>query len=76
MEVVAGVVEDKEHAGVSGVGGDFVEVDDAVELIGSADPLIDCLAHLFAGGRLVFCSDEGCEGGSVDFNAVGVGSDG
>ena len=76
MEVVAGVIEYEEHAGVSWVGGDFIEVDDAVELIGGADPLIDCLAHLFAGGRLVFCSDEGCEGGSVDLDAVGMGSDG
>ncbi len=29
MEVVAGVVEREEHAGVGGVCGDFVEVDDA-----------------------------------------------
>jgi len=74
--VVAGVVEDEKHAGVGGVGGDFVEVDDAVELVGGADPLVDGLAHLFAGGGLVFGSDEGREGGSVDLDAVGVGSDG
>ena len=30
VEVIAGVVEGKEHAGVGGVGGDLVEVDDAV----------------------------------------------
>ena len=45
MEVVAGVVEREKHAGVGGVGGDFVEVDDAVELVGGADPLVDGLAH-------------------------------
>ena len=76
MEVVAGVVEREEHAGVGGVGGDFVEVDDAVELVGGADPLVDGLAHLFAGGGLVFRSDEGCEGGAVDLDAVGVGAGG
>ncbi len=76
VEVVAGVVEDEEHAGVGGVSGDFVEVDDAVELVGGADPLVDGLAHGFAGGGLVFCADEGREGGSVDLDAVGVGSDG
>ena len=30
VEVIAGVVERQEHAGMSRVGGDFVEVDDAV----------------------------------------------
>ena len=76
VEVVAGVVEREEHAGVGGVGGDFVEVDDAVELVGGADPFVDGLAHLFAGGGLVFCADEGCEGGSVDLDAVSVGAGG
>ena len=57
-----------------GVGGDFVEVDDAVKLVGGADPLVDGLAHLFTGRGLVFCSDEGREGGPVDFDSVGVGA--
>ncbi len=76
MEVVAGVVEGEKHAGVGGVGGDFVEVDDAVELVGGADPFVDGLAHVFAGGGLIFRSDEGCEGCAVDLDAVGVGAGG
>lgn len=76
MEVVAGVVEDEEHAGVSGVGGDFVEVDDAVELVGGAYPFVDGLAHFFAGWGLIFCSDVGCEGCTENLDAVGVGAGG
>ncbi len=74
VEVVAGVVERKEYAGVCGVGGHFVEVDDAVELVGGANPFVDGPAHLLAGGGLVFCSDEGCEGCAVDLDAVSVGA--
>ena len=76
VEVVAGVVEGKEHAGVSGVLRDFVEVDDAVELIGAANPLVDGLTHDFAFGRLVFGADEGGEGCADDLDAVGVGAGG
>ena len=76
VEMVAGVVEREEHAGVGGVGGDFVEVDDAVELIGGADPFVDSLAHLLAGGGLVFCADEGCERCADDLDAVSVGAGG
>jgi hypothetical protein len=76
VEVVAGVVEDEEHSGVSGVGGDFVEVDDAVELVGGSDPVVDGLAHLFASGGLVFRSDEWGEGRADDLDAVGVGAGG
>ena len=72
MEVVPGVIEGEKHAGVGGVGGDLVEVDDAVELIGSANPFVDGLAHLFAGWRLIFCADEGCKGCSDDLDSVGV----
>ena len=61
---------------MGGIRGDFVEVDDAVELIGGADPLVDGLAHLLAGGGLIFCADEGCEGGSEDFDAVGMSAGG
>ena len=56
-----------------GVGGDFVEVDDAVELVGGADPFIDCLTYLFPSGRLILCADEGGECGSEDLDAVSVG---
>ena len=76
MEVVAGVVEREEHAGVGGVGGEFIEVDDAVELVGGADPFVDGLAHVLAGRGLVFCADEWCEGCAVDLDAVGVGAGG
>ncbi len=76
VEVVAGVVEREEHAGMGGVRGDFVEVDDAVELVGGADPLVDGLAHLFTGGGVVFGSDVGREGCAVDLDAVGVGAGG
>lgn len=76
MEMVAGVVERQEHAGVGGVGGGLVEVDDAVELIGGANPLIDGLAYGFAAGGLIFCTDEGSEGCSDDLDAVGVGAGG
>jgi len=61
---------------VSWVGGEFVEVDDSVELIGGADPLIDGLTHSFACGRLVFCADERGEGCADDLDAVGVGTSG
>jgi hypothetical protein len=50
VEVVAGVVEDDEHAWMGGVGGGLVEVDDAVELVRGADPVVDGLADGFALG--------------------------
>jgi len=76
VELVAGVVEGEEHAGVGGVGRDFVEVDDAVELAGGADPLVDGVAHRFAGGGLIFCADVGGQGCADDLDAVGVGAGG
>ena len=76
VQVVTGVVEDEEHAGMRGVGGDLVEVDDAVELVGGADPFVDGLSNLFACRGLVFRPDVGSEGGSVDLNAVSVGAGG
>lgn len=74
MEVVAGVVQWQEHSRVGWVGGDFVEVDDAVKLGGGADPLVDGLTHGFAFGGLVFGSDKGGEGCADDLDAVGVGA--
>ena len=61
---------------MGGIRGDFVEVDDAVELIGGADPLVDGLAHLLAGGGLIFGTDEGREGGAEDLDAVGMSAGG
>jgi len=58
-----------------GIGGDFVEVDDAVELVGGADPFVDGLSNLFACGGLVFCPDVGGEGGADDLDAVSVSAD-
>ena len=76
MEVVAGVVEWKKHAGVRGVGRYFVEVDDAVELAGGADPFVNGLSYLLAGGRLILCADEGRQGRTDDFDSVSVGAGG
>src|SRR5579871_271304 len=50
VEVVAGVGCGGEDGWVRGVLRGFVEVDEAVELVGGADPLVDGLAHGFAGG--------------------------
>ena len=72
--MVSRVVERKEHAGVGGVGGDFVEVDHTVKLIRSTDPFVEGLAHLFAGRGLVFGSDEWSESSADNFDAVSVGS--
>jgi hypothetical protein len=74
VKVVAGVVGGEEHGWVGGILSDFVEVDDAVELGGDANPLVDGLAHGFAFGGLVFGSDEGGEGCADDLDAVGVGA--
>jgi hypothetical protein len=74
--MIAGVIEYEVHAGVRGVSSDFVEVDDAVELVGGADPFVDCLTHFFAGGGLVFCTYEWSECGADDLDAVCVGAGG
>ena len=58
------------------VAGGFVEVDDAVEFGGGADPLVEGLADGFTGGGGVAGADVGGEGGAEDLDAVGVGAAG
>ena len=74
--MIAGVCGGGEYGGIGVVSRGFVEVDEAVELAGGPDPLIDRLAHSFAGGGGIFGSDVGGEGSSVDLDAVGVGAGG
>jgi hypothetical protein len=74
VEVVAGVVEREKHAGVRGVGGEFVEVDNAVELVGGANPFVDGLTHLFACRTLILCADEWRKGSADDLDAMSVGA--
>ena len=76
VEVVTGVGCGREDSGVGGVLGGFVEVDEAIELGGGADPLVDGLAHGFSCWGGVFGADVGGEGGCVDLDAVGVGASG
>ena len=70
MEVVAGVVGCGESGGICRVLRGFVEVDEAVELVGGFDPVVDGLAHGFACGVGVSGSLIGREGCAVDLDAV------
>jgi len=74
VEVIAGVGGGGEDGGVGGVAGGFVEIDDSVEESGGADPLVDGLADGVAGGGGVAAAHVGGEGGSDDFEVVGVGA--
>jgi hypothetical protein len=74
MEVVAGVGEGGEGGWVGGVLGGFVEVDEAVELTGGPDPLVDGLTYGFACGRGVSGAYVRSEGCAVDLDAVEVGT--
>ena len=76
VKMIAGVCGGGEDGGIGVVSRGFVEVDEAVELAGGPDPLIDSLAHNFTGGGGIFGSDVGGEGSSVDLDAVGVGAGG
>ncbi len=76
VEVVAGVGGGGEGGGVGGVAGGLIEVDEAVEVRGGANPVVEGLADGVAGGRGVAAAEVGREGGAEDLDAVGVGTAG
>ena len=76
MQVVAAVVGGQETVGVGRIADDLVEVDDGIEVSGSANPGVNCLAIGFAQGAgvVVVGADVRRDCGPVDAQLVGVGA--
>ena len=72
--MVAGIDVGGVDGGFGWIAHNLVEVDDAIEDAAGADPLIDGLAHLFAGGRRVAGSNVGGERGAKNLDVVGMGA--
>lgn len=77
VQVVAAIFGWKHAVGVGGIADGLVEVDEAVEVAGGANPGIDGLAVGLGGraGMVVVGSAVGGDGGADDADAVGVGAD-
>ena len=71
MKVVAAIVGGQKAVGVVRIADELIEVDDGVEVAGSANPGVDGLAIGFAQGAgvVVVGADVGRDGGAIDAEA-------